>query len=111
MPNANVPINIAVTFRQTDSSESLKKYATEKLTSVLKKYVRYETEVKVVLSVQKRDHLAEVLVHSKGFDASGSATTDDLYSAIDKVIDTVSEQLRRQKDKSVKHHKVKQELL
>ena len=107
MPHSNVPINISVTFRQTDSTNSLKSYATDKLTQVLKKYVRYETEVKVVLSVQKRDHTAEVLVHSKGYDVSGSATTVDLYSAIDKVVDTISEQLRRQKDKSVDKHKAR----
>lgn len=107
MSNENVPIKISVTFRQTEPTEALKTYATEKLTLVLKKYVRHETDVKVVLSVQKRDHIAEVLVHSKGYDASGSATTVDLYAAIDKVVDTISEQLRRQKDKTVHRHKAR----
>ena len=107
MPTSDAPINISVTFRQTEPTEALKSYAVEKLTSALKKYVRYETEVKVVLSVQKREHNAEVLVHSKGYDASGSATTIDLYSAIDKVVDTIGEQLRRQKERTVDHHKAR----
>ena len=105
MSQQDTPINIAVTFRQTEPTEALKSYASDKLTQVLAKYVRYETEVKVVLSVQKRDHTAEVLVHSKGYDVSGSATTMDLYSAIDKVVDTISTQLRRQKERSIDRHK------
>jgi len=105
MSYQDAPINITVTFRQTEPTEALKTYVTDKLTQVLQKYVRYQTEVKVVLSVQKRDHSAEVMVHTKGYDASGRATTVDLYSAIDKVVDTISTQLRRQKERKVDRHK------
>lgn len=97
--------NIAVTFRHTEPTDALKTYATDKVTQVLKKYVHQEAEVKVILSVEKRDHSAEVLVHSKGFDVSGSATEGDLYAAIDKVIDAVNTQLRRQKDRMLDHQK------
>lgn len=100
-----VPINIVVTFRQTEPTDALKQYAIEKLTTILRKYVHAQTDVKVILNVQKRDQTAEVLVHSKGYDASGTATTEDLYSSIDKVADTITAQLRRQKERAVERHR------
>ena len=103
MRPANPEINLSVTFRHTDPTEALKKYAAEKLTASLKKFVHYDAEVQVVLSVEKRDHIADVKVLSKGFDVSGSAVTSDLYSAIDKVVNTIETRLRKQKERTVDH--------
>ncbi len=94
-------LNISVTFRHTESTPALKSYAQEKVTHCLKKYVSGGAEVQVILSVEKRDHTAEVNVHSKVYNLSGKASTSDLYAAIDKVIDTLDAQLRKQKDRLV----------
>jgi putative sigma-54 modulation protein len=101
MPNENNSFNISVTFRHTDSTEALKKYAQEKLLHCLKKYIKQHADVQIILDVEKRDHIAEVNVASKDFDTTAKATTDDLYSAIDKVVHTIDIQLRRQKGKLV----------
>jgi len=105
MPKSTPEINVSVTFRHTESTPALMSYAIEKITHCVTKYVGYETNAHVVLSVEKRDHIAEVQVHSKGHDAAGKAVTGDLYSAIDKVTDTVEAQLRKQKDKQLSHQK------
>jgi putative sigma-54 modulation protein len=105
MANEHAEIAIAITFRQTESTEALKAYATEKITQLLKKYVHKQADVKVILSVQKRDHQAEVIVHSKDYDVTGRVITEDLYSAIDKVVDTLSTQLRKKKEQLVDHHR------
>ena len=97
--------NISVTFRHTDSTEALKSYANDKVIQTLKKYVHQNADVRVVLSVEKRDHVAEVIIHSKGHDVSAKVTQESLYAAIDKVVDTIATQLRRQKEKSVDRHK------
>lgn len=102
MPNDNNSINISVTFRHTDSTEALKKYSQDKILHCLKKYIKHHADVQVILDVEKRDHIAEVVVVSKDFDTAAKATTDDLYSAIDKVVHTLDIQLRRQKGKVVK---------
>ena len=102
----NIPeINVSVTFRHTESTPALKAYAEEKITHCLSKYVNSEANVHVVLTVEKRDHIAEVQVHCKSYDASVKSVTGDLYSSIDKVYDTLEAQLRKQKDKLVSHHK------
>lgn len=98
--------NISVTFRHTDSTDALKSYAQDKVTQTLKKYVHNQSaDVRVILSVEKRDHVVEVVVQSKGHDVSAKATQEDLYAAIDKVVDVLAKQLRRQKEKSVDRHK------
>lgn len=101
MTKSNVSINVSVTFRHTEPTEALKNAAIEKLTLCVKKYVSYDADVRAVLCVEKRDHVVEVHVHSKGFDASAKASTDDLYSAIDKVVDNLHAQLRKQKERAV----------
>lgn len=102
MSRPDAPINIAVTFRHTESTEALKQHAHEKISACLKKYVGHPADVQVVLLVEKRDHIAEVTVHSKGHDAHAKAVTVDLYSAIDKVSDMIDSQLRKQKERTIR---------
>ncbi len=101
MPNKKAELNISVTFRHTDATEALKSFVTEKLSQCVRKYIGYDTDIRVVLSVEKRDHIVEVTVHSKNFDASAKAVTEDLYSATDKVVDALHAQMRKQKDRLV----------
>ncbi len=94
-------INIDVTFRHTESTEALKSYAEEKLLNCVQKFITSNADVHIVLLVEKRDHIAEVNISSKDYDLQGKAVTEDLYSAIDKVADNISKQLRRKKDKII----------
>lgn len=102
----NSSINLTVTFRHTEPTEALKQHASEKISACVKKYVKNHSEVNVILSVEKRDHAAEVTVHAKDFDVTGKAVTEDLYSAIDKLAHTLDVQLRKQKEKIVDHKHV-----
>lgn len=95
-PNPN--INISVTFRHTESTDALKAFAIEKVAGAVSKYVGYDTDAQVILLVEKRDHIAEVIVRSKGYDVTAKAITGDLYSSIDKVVDNLDRQLRKQKE-------------
>lgn len=93
---------VTVTFRHTEPTAALKTYASEKLAHVLEKYhVEQSAEIEVILSVEKRDHVVEVNSRSMGFDVHLKAITEDLYSAIDKAVDTLESQLRKQKDRAV----------
>lgn len=94
-------LNIKVTFRHTESTEALKRYAVEKIAQRVKKYVRAPIDVHVVLAVEKLDHIAEVHINKKGVNSTAKAVTGNLYSAIDKLVDTIETQLRRQKERMV----------
>ena len=91
-------MQINVTFRHIDPSPALRTYAEDKI-SRIKKYLEEPIEAHVVLKVEKFRHIAEVLIIADGMRINGSEETDDMYSAIDLVADTIEGQVRKGKDK------------
>ncbi len=91
-------MQINVTFRHIEPSPPLREYAEEKI-SRIKKYVEEPIEAHIVLKVEKFRHIAEVTIDANGLRINGAEETDDMYSAIDLVADTIEGQVRRNKDK------------
>lgn len=91
-------MNIHVTFRHMETTEALKEYAIEKV-SKIKKYLDAPVDVHVVLSVEKFRHIAEVTFTINGFVVKGQEETEDMYAAIDMVMDKIERQVRRYKEK------------
>ncbi len=96
-------MEVNVTFRHMESSEALRKYAEEKTGRILK-YLFEPVEVHWVLSVEKIRHIADATVVANGVTMKAQEDTQDMYSAIDSVIDKLENQVRRHKER-VKDHK------
>ncbi|MBA2849636.1 ribosome-associated translation inhibitor RaiA [Thermosulfuriphilus ammonigenes] len=96
-------MQINVTFRRLDPSQGLKDYAVKRL-SKLAKYFGGPTEVNVILTTEKFRQIAEVVITGNGLNLSGKEETNDMYSAIDLVVDKMERQLRRHREK-IKSHK------
>jgi len=92
-------MQINVTFRHVEPSEALRTYVEDKV-SRIKKYLEEPIEAHVVLRVEKFRHIAEVLILANGMRINGKEETEDMYSAIDSVADTIEGQVRKGKDKS-----------
>ncbi|MGH7773395.1 MAG: ribosome hibernation-promoting factor, HPF/YfiA family [Candidatus Binatia bacterium] len=93
-------VKVSVTFRHTDPTDSLKRYAEEKLHKMGKYFYR-PLEAHVVLSVDSRDRqLAEVTLQAQRLNIHGREETTDLYSAIDLVMDKIEQQVRKYKTKT-----------
>lgn len=92
-------MQINVTFRHVEPSLALRTYVEDKV-SRIKKYLEEPIEAHVVLRVEKFRHIAEVLILANGMRVNGKEETDDMYSAIDLVADTIEGQVRKGKDKS-----------
>jgi putative sigma-54 modulation protein len=92
-------MQISVTFRNVEPSPPLRTYAEEKI-SRIKKYLEEPIEAHVVLKVEKFRHTAEVSIEANGLRINGAEQTDDLYSAIDMLADTIEGQAKRGKEKS-----------
>jgi putative sigma-54 modulation protein len=93
-------VKVAVTFRHTVPTEALKQYAEEKIHRI-GKYFSQPLEAHVVLSVDSKErHTAEIELHTHGTMIHGKEETEDLYSAIDLVIDKVGRQAQKQKEKT-----------
>ncbi|MDD2557460.1 MAG: ribosome-associated translation inhibitor RaiA [Desulfuromonadaceae bacterium] len=97
-------MQIAVTFRHMDSSDPVREYVEEKLTRV-KKYIEEPIEAQAVLEVEKKiRNIAEVVLTAKGVTIKASAeVNDDMYAAIDAVVDKIERQLKRYKEKLKDH--------
>ena len=91
-------MDIAVTFRHMEPADSLRTYAEEKI-SKIQKYLDSPSEAHIVLSVEKFRHLADVTLSLDGTTIKGVEETDDMYSAIDQVMDKIEKQVKRYRSK------------
>ncbi len=104
MVNQGNIISINITFKNMDASEALKKYATEKLTNCLRKFVRKNTEANVILHVEKHRQIAEITFLNDGTNIKNTEESEDMYKSIDTLVDSLTNQLRRQKERATKHN-------
>lgn len=88
----------SVTFKNLDSSENLRSYVTEKLNR-FDKYLYNPAEANVVLSVEKFRHIAEINISGDRLNIVGKEETEDMYSAIDMVLDKLESQIKKYKQK------------
>jgi putative sigma-54 modulation protein len=91
-------MEITVTFRHIDASESLKAYAEEKV-SKMDKYFDFPVEAHIVLAVEKFRRSADVTLNVNGTLIKGVVETEDMYSAIDQVMDKIEKQVKRNREK------------
>lgn len=96
-------MQVTTTFRHMEPSDSLKSYAEEKLERV-KKYIDEPIVAQVFLTVEKIRHSAEVTITAKGITIKAAEETNDMYAAVDAVVDKIERQLRRYKER-IKAHK------
>jgi putative sigma-54 modulation protein len=84
-------------------SEPVRAYVEEKLDRV-KKYIDEPIDAQAVLSVEKKiRHKAVVTLSAKGITIKASEETNDMYAAIDAMVDKIERQLKRYKEKLKKH--------
>ena len=88
----------SVTFKNLDPSETLKSYAKDKLDK-LDRFLDNPAEANVVLSVEKFRHIAEINITGDRLNINGKEETNDMYSAIDMVMDKLEKQIKKSKQK------------
>jgi putative sigma-54 modulation protein len=87
-----------------EQSEALKAYAEEKLERTAK-YIDEPISAQVYFTVEKKiRHIVEIVITARGISTKASEATNDMYAAIDAVIDKIERQLKRYKEK-IKTHK------
>lgn len=97
-------MQVLVTFRHMEPTEALRQYAEHKVARVYK-LMRRPIEAHVVLSVNKRRHVAEIALGGEHLHVNATEETGDLYSAIDLAMDKIERQVQKQvtKRKARKH--------
>jgi len=91
-------MRISITGRRVEVTPALREYAEEKV-SKLNRFLENVIEVNITLSIEKYRNIAEVFIQGDGLTITGEEETNDMYSAIDKVMDKIEKQVRRLKEK------------
>ena len=89
---------INITTRHIELNSHLKDYVYKKVEKV-KKYFRHFVNAQMILSTEKYWYIAELFTQAKGNNIRAKEQAEDIYSAIDKVMDKVGKQLKKHKEK------------
>jgi len=101
-------MNLTISGHHLEVTPALRNYVTSKLDRITRHFDQV-VDVKVILTVEKqkekeRRQRAECNIHVKGSDMFAECAHEDLYAAVDELVDKLDRQVVRHKDKLQNHH-------
>jgi len=107
-PRKDDLMNLTISGHHLDVTPALREYVITKLDRVTRHFDQV-VDINVVLSVEKqkekeRRQKVEVNLHVKGRDIHVEHANEDLYAAIDQLVDKLDRQVCRHKDRMQDHH-------
>ena len=90
-------MRVNFTFRNMESSEGMKNYASDKV-SRLQKFLRAPLDAEITFSTERHLHCIDVNLSADGKRFAGHEESDDMYASIDLVMDKIDRQVRDAKD-------------
>ncbi|EXI89488.1 ribosome-associated translation inhibitor RaiA [Accumulibacter sp.] len=97
-------MNLQVSGHHLEVTPALHDYVTGKLERITRHFDNV-IDVNVILSVDKLKQKAEVTVHLAGKDVYVESVDEDLYAAVDGLVDKLERQVQRYKQKLQDHHR------
>jgi putative sigma-54 modulation protein len=95
-------MQVNLTGHHVDITDALRAYVDEKIAR-LERHFDHVSNVHVILSVEKLNKKAEATVHIAGADVFADSVHEDMYAAIDALVDKLDRQVLRHKEKLKKH--------
>lgn len=96
-------MQLSVTGHHVDVTTAMRNYVENKMEKV-ERHFDLVSDVHCILTVEKLRHKAEATVNVNGGRIYADATEDDMYAAIDGLVDKLDRQVRKHKEKLVDHH-------
>ena len=96
-------MQLSVTGQQIDVTDSLRNYVSSKIDKI-ERHFDLVSDIHCILKVEKLRHTAEATVSVNGGKIFADSTEDDMYAAIDSLVDKLDRQVRKYKEKMVDHH-------
>ncbi|HKL64315.1 MAG TPA: ribosome-associated translation inhibitor RaiA [Woeseiaceae bacterium] len=96
-------MQVDVTGHHVDVTPALKDYVRTKLERI-ERHFDHVTDVHCILTVEKLRHKAEATLRVSGATLYADATEEDMYAAIDGLMDKLDRQVRKHKEKLCDHH-------
>ena len=97
-------MQLNVTGHHVEITDSLRQYVTDKIAK-LEKHFEKVSNTHVILSVENVRHKAEATVNMSGNSIFAESTEDDMYAAIDSLVDKLDRQVKKHKEKLTNHHR------
>ena len=95
-------MQIELTGHHIEVTDSLKDYVNEKMAR-LERHFDKVSNTHVILGLEGGRHKAEATVHMSGHDIFADCTEDDMYAAIDGLVDKLDRQVKKHKEKLKNH--------
>ncbi|AIX75123.1 MAG: ribosome hibernation promoting factor [Mixta calida] len=95
-------MQLNITGQHIEITPALREFVNTKFAK-LEQYSDRITQVHVVLKVERVQQIAEATLHVSGGELHATSEANDMYAAIDGLIDKLSRQLTRHKDKLKQH--------
>ena len=97
-------MNLQISGHHLEITPAIHDYVTGKLERVIRHFDNV-IDVNVILLVDKLKQKAEVTVHLSGKDIHVESVDEDLYAAVDILVDKLDRQVLKHKDKVQNHHR------
>jgi len=96
-------MQLSITGHHINITPSLRDYVDNKLER-LERHFENVSDIHCVLSVEKLRHKAEATVQVSGATLFADEVQEDMYAAIDGLIDKLDRQVKKHKEKLQDHH-------
>ncbi|MFA9418619.1 MAG: ribosome hibernation-promoting factor, HPF/YfiA family [Gammaproteobacteria bacterium] len=98
-------MQISLSGHHVEITDSMRNYVNEKIAK-LDRHFDQALDIHVVLTVEKLRHKAEATLHVSGSSLHADSVQEDMYAAIDGLVDKLDRQGKKHKEK-LKNHRVK----
>ncbi len=95
-------MQINLTGHHLDITDSLRNYVHTKLEKI-ERHFDHINNVHVVLQVEKVRQIAEAKLHVNGGEIYANSESEDMYAAIDSLVDKLDRQVIKHKEKLTRH--------
>lgn len=86
-------MRISYSFRNMESSDGVKNYASEKVAKI-QKYMRTPIHAEFTFSMERHLHRVDLTLTGDGHQFAGHGNSEDMYATIDLVMDKIDRQVR-----------------
>jgi len=91
-------MQVSLSGHHVDITESMREYVNEKVAK-LDRHFDHALDIHIVLTVEKLRHKAEATLHVSGGNLHADDVQEDMYAAIDGLVDKLDRQGKKHKEK------------
>lgn len=95
-------MQINLTGHHIEITKALKDYLNNKMERI-QRHFDHVTDIHCILSVEKLQHKAEAKINVSGGSLFADSTEEDMYAAIDGLVDKLDRQIKKHKEKLNNH--------